>query len=196
MDAIVIHVAVEPLMAALHSAYPGEADSVGVIDFFGRDESLAYVCFACAEMLADRVPGSSRSISGLVQFLAAHLVEKYTDAAVNKADVRGGLPIRQLRKVEDYVGEKLAEEISVESLANLVELSPFHFSRVFKQTTGMSPLKFVTRERITRAQELIRETSRSVIDIGLEVGFSNPSHFAQVFRRVVGVTPTEFRSAL
>ena len=92
--------------------------------------------------------------------------------------------------------EQLAEDISVESLASLVELSPFHFSRVFKQTTGLSPLQFVTRERITRAQQMMRETKRSLIEIALEVGYTSPSAFAQVFRRVVGVTPTEFRSAL
>lgn len=92
--------------------------------------------------------------------------------------------------------EHLAEEVPVERLAGLVELSPFHFSRVFKESTGMSPLQFVVRERITRAQQLIRETSRSLIEIALDVGYTSPSHFAQVFRRVVGVTPTEFRSTL
>ena len=92
--------------------------------------------------------------------------------------------------------ERLADEISVETLAELVELSPFHFSRVFKQATGMSPLQFVKRERITRAQQLIRETSRSLIEVALEVGYTSPSHFAKVFRRVTGVTPTEFRSTL
>jgi AraC family transcriptional regulator len=71
----------------------------------------------------------------------------------------------------------------------------FHFSRVFKQTTGMSPLQFVMRERITRAQQLMRETSRSIIDVALEVGYTSPSHFAKVFRRVTGVGPNEFRSA-
>jgi len=50
--------------------------------------------------------------------------------------------------------------------------------------------------RITRAQQPIRGTKRSLIEIGLDVGYKNPSHFAQVFRRVVSVTPTEFRSAL
>jgi AraC family transcriptional regulator len=75
-------------------------------------------------------------------------------------------------------------------------LSPFHFSRVFKQATGMTPHQFVTRARMLHAQRLIRETSRSLIEIALEVGYTNPSHFAQVFRRVVGVTPTEFRNAL
>src|SRR5881296_2669661 len=90
----------------------------------------------------------------------------------------------------------LAEEISIERLAELVELSSSHFSHVFKESTGMTPLQFVTRQRITHAQQLIRETSRSLIDVGLEVGYTSPSHFAQVFRRVVGVTPTEFRSSL
>jgi AraC family transcriptional regulator len=67
---------------------------------------------------------------------------------------------------------------------------------MFKQVTGMSPLQFVVRERIVCAQKLICETSRSLIEIALEVGYTSPSHFAKVFRRVVGVTPTEFRSAL
>jgi AraC family transcriptional regulator len=106
------------------------------------------------------------------------------------------LPIWRLRKVEDYVSDHIGEEVSVEKLAELVELSPSHFSHVFKESTGMSPLRFVVRERITRAQQLIRETSRSLIEIALDVGYTSPSHFAQVFRRVVGVTPTQFRSAL
>jgi AraC family transcriptional regulator len=78
----------------------------------------------------------------------------------------------------------------------LAELSPFHFSRVFKQTTGITPLQFVTRGRMLQARQPIRETSRSLIEIGLEVGYASPSHFAQVFRRTVGVPPTQFRNAL
>ena len=196
LDVIIIHLAVDQFLTALEAVYPGKAETVTVMDFFGRDEALAHLCFACAEMLAARVPGDSKRVASLTQLFAAHLIEKYTDAAAEKPDFRGGLPIRQLRKVEDYVREQLAEEISVEALAGLVELSPFHFSRVFKQATGMSPLQFVTRERITRAQQLVRETSRSLIEIALEVGYTSPSHFAQVFRRAVGATPTEFRSAL
>jgi AraC family transcriptional regulator len=196
LENVQIHVAIDVFLAALEAVYPGKSDSVEVIDFFGRDEALAYLCFACAEMLTKRVPAKSERVAHLTKLIASCLAEKYTTAAAEKADFRGGLPVRQLRKVEDYVHEHLADDISLESLAELVELSPFHFSRVFKQTTGMSPLQFVTRERITRAQQLIRETERSLIEIGLEVGYKNPSHFAQVFRRVAGVTPTAFRSAL
>jgi AraC family transcriptional regulator len=65
------------------------------------------------------------------------------------------------------VSEHLAGEISVEALAEVAGLSPFHFSRVFKQTTGMAPHQFVTRARMLHAQRLIRETSHSLIEIAL-----------------------------
>ena len=196
LEIIQVHIAVDQFLAALEAAYPGKTEEVEVIDYFGRDEALTHLCFACSEMLSARTPGKSRRIADLAHLLASYLVEKYIDVAAEKPDFYSGLPIWQLRKVEDYVRDQLAEEISVDKLAEVVELSPFHFSRVFKQSTGMSPLQFVTRQRITRAQQLIRETSRSLIEIALDVGYTSPSHFAQIFRRVVGVTPTEFRSAL
>ena len=196
LEVIQIHLAIDPYRAALETAHPGKADEVELRDFFGRDETLAHLCFACTAMLAAPTPGNSRRVADLTQLFASFLVENYTAAASGKPAFRGGLPIRQLRKVEDYLNERLAEEVSVAALAGLVDLSPFHFCRVFRQTTGMSPWRFVTRERITRAQQLIRETSHSLIEIALEVGYTSPSHFAQVFRRVVGVTPTEFRGGL
>src|SRR3954471_14855471 len=196
LENLSLHIAVEPFLAALEAHYPGRADRVEVVDYFGHDKILWPICLTCAELLTARVPGKSPRVAALTQLFAAHLVEKYTEAAAQMQAYSGGLPIRQLRKVQDYIAENLAEEISIERLAELVELSPSHFSHVFKETTGTTPLQFVTRERITHAQRLIRETSRSLIEIGLEVGYTSPSHFAQVFRRVVGVTPTQFRSSL
>jgi AraC family transcriptional regulator len=196
LEIVQVHVAVDQFLAALEVAYPGKGHEVEVVDFSGRDETLAYLCFACAEMLSMRTLGKCRRVANMTRLFATYLAEKYIVAAAEKPDFYSGLPIWQLRKVEDYVREHLGEEISVERLAQLAELSPFHFSRVFKQATGMSPHQFVTRERITHAQQLIRETSRSLIEIALEVGYANPSHFAKVFGKVAGVTPTEFRSGL
>lgn len=196
LEIVQVHVAVEPFLAVLKAVHADKADEVEVVDFAGRDEALAHLCYACAAMLSVRTPGSSRRVADLTQLFASFLAENYTKAASEKPNFQGGLPIRKLRRVEDYVSEHLAGEISVEALAEEVDLSPFHFCRVFKRTTGMSPLQFVTRQRMAHAQRLIRETSRSLIEIALEVGYVNPSHFAQVFRRVVGVTPTEFRHAL
>jgi AraC family transcriptional regulator len=196
LEIVQVHIAVDQFLAALEVEYPGTTDQVKVIDFSGRDEALAHLCFACAEMLSVRTPGKCGRVADLTRLFATYLAEKYIAAAAEKTDFHGGLPIWQLRKVEDYVREYFAEEISVKRLAELVNLSPFHFSRVFKQATGMTPLQFVTRERITYAQQLIRETSRSLIEIALEVGYTSPSSFTKVFRRVTGVTPMEFRKTL
>src|SRR5437667_1915901 len=168
LDNLSLHIAVEPFLAALEARYPGSADRVEVVDYFGRDEILWPICLTCAELLAARVPGKSPRVAALTQLFVAHLVEKYTVVASKTPAHIGGLPIRQLRKVEDYVTEHLPDEISVERLAELVELSPSHFAHVFKEATGMTPLQFVTRQRITRDQQLIRETARSLMEHGHE----------------------------
>ena len=175
--------------------HKGRASDVEVTEFFGRDETLAHLAFACAEMLSTGTAGSSQRVGAIAHLLAIHIAEKYTNVGSQKFEYRGGLPVVRLRKVEDYVRAHLTEDISIEKLAELAELSSFHFCRVFKQTTGMTPLRFVTRERMLKAQRLICETSRSLIEIALDVGYTSPSHFAQVFRRTVGMAPNEFRNA-
>ena len=196
IDVMHIHLGVDQCLAAFEMVYPDKANTVEVTDFFGRDETLAHLSFACAEMLSARTADNAKRVAGLAHLLAIYVAEKYTNVASQRPVYRGGLPIVRLRKIEDYVHAHVSESISIDSLAELAELSPFHFSRVFKQATGMTPLQFVTRERMLQAQQLIRETSRSLIEIALEVGYTSPSHFAQVFRRTVGMAPTEFRNAL
>jgi len=132
-----------------------------------------HLSLACAELLSAGTAGNAKRIASFAHLLTIYIAEKYTNIASQRRDYRGGLPIARLRKIEDYVRAHLAESISIETLAELAELSPFHFSRVFKQTTGMTPLQFVTRERIVRAQQLVRETSRSLIEIALEVGYTS-----------------------
>ena len=196
IDVIHIHLGVDQCLAAFEMVYPDKANAVEVTDFFGRDETLAHLSFACAEMLSARTADNAKRVAGLAHLLAIYVAEKYTNVASQRPVYRGGLPIVRLRKIEDYVHAHVSESISIDSLAELAELSAFHFSRVFKQATGITPLQFVTRERMLQAQQLIRETSRSLIEIALEVGYTSPSHFAQVFRRTVGMAPTQFRNAL
>jgi AraC family transcriptional regulator len=163
LDVIHIHLGVDQCLAAFEMVYQDKAGAVEVTDFFGRDEALAHLSFACAEMLSARTAGNSKRVAAFAHLLAVHIAEKYTNVASQRSDYRGGLPIARLRKIEDYVHAHLAENISLETLAELAELSPFHFSRVFKQTMGITPLQFVIRQRMLQAQQLIRETSRSLI---------------------------------
>ncbi len=106
---------------------------------------------------------------------------------------RGALPAFKLRRVTDLMQKALDREFSLEALAAEAGLSPFHFSRVFKQSMGFSPSAYFIRMRMAEARRLLRETDKAIIEIGLDVGYSSPSHFAQVFRKEVGVTPSEYR---
>jgi AraC family transcriptional regulator len=150
IDVIHIHLGVDQCLAAFQMVYEDKASAVEVTEFFGRDETLAHLSIACAEMLSARTPGSAKRVAAFTQLLAIYIAEKYTNIASEKPDYRGGLPITRLRKVEDYVRAHLAESISIEKLAESTEMSPFHFSRVFKQSTGMTPLQFVIRERMLK----------------------------------------------
>ena len=92
LDNLSLHIAVEPFLTALEARYPGSADRVEVVDFFGRDEILWPICLTCAELLAARMPAKSPRVAALTQPFAAHLVEKYTSAVAQTPAYRGGLP--------------------------------------------------------------------------------------------------------
>jgi AraC family transcriptional regulator len=109
------------------------------------------------------------------------------------SDMRGGLPGWQQKKLARYIEEHLAEELSLSSLARLVRLSPFHFSRAFKESFGMPPHRYLTSRRIERAKALLVKRKLSVTEIGFDVGFSETSSFTSAFRKVTGETPTEYR---
>ena len=75
LDVVQVHVAVDRFLAALEVTFPGKTEEVDVMDYFGRDEALAHLCFACAEMLSARTPGKSRRVADLAQLFASYLVK-------------------------------------------------------------------------------------------------------------------------
>jgi AraC family transcriptional regulator len=95
--------------------------------------------------------------------------------------------------VTDWIESHLDAAYDLDQLAALAGLSRFHFHRLFKQATGVSPAKYQTTARLDEARRRLRETKQSIVEIALEVGFASPSHFAQVFRRETGMAPSEYR---
>jgi AraC family transcriptional regulator len=87
----------------------------------------------------------------------------------------------------------LDEELTLERLAGETGFSPYHFARLFRQTTGQTPHQFVLGERIRRAQALLSGTDQPLAAIAVESGFASQSHFTQVFRRQLGCTPGQYR---
>src|SRR5262245_35645956 len=109
---------------------------------------------------------------------------------------RGGLAPWQQRIVTAYIEEHLNESISLASLAHLVRLSPWHFSRAFKQSFAIPPHRYQTSRRMEHAKLLLTERAVSVMEIGLTIGFSSPNAFATAFRKATGLAPTDYRRSI
>ena len=106
----------------------------------------------------------------------------------------GALPMSRLRRVTEYIQQSLDKDLPLADLAALVSMSPFHFARLFKGSTGLPPHRFVIRQRIARARACLSTPDLSIAQISRSVGFRTPSHFTTVFRRVTGVTPRGYRA--
>lgn len=107
--------------------------------------------------------------------------------------IRGGLAPHRLRRVQSYVETHLTERLPLCRLAEIARLSPKHFSRVFTQTTGQSPHRWVILRRVAVARELLETTDLSLSDIALACGFADQSHFTALFRRHLGTPPGLWR---
>ena len=123
-----------------------------------------------------------------------YLVRRYCVRRIIPASYKGGLSPYRLKRVLDYIGDKLETNISLTDLATIAGMSPHYFCELFKQSVGRSQHNYVLMQRIERAKQLLRSPKRTIIEAGLDVGFQNPSHFARMFRKLEGTTPSRFRA--
>jgi len=124
--------------------------------------------------------------------LAVQLV-RHCSATELEGVSRGGLSPARLRRVFEYIEANLDVNMRLNMLAEQVGVSAFHFSRLFKQSTGSSPHQYLLRRRLDRAKTLLRQPQISLAEVSASTGFADQSHFTKVFRQFVGVTPSEFR---
>lgn len=103
------------------------------------------------------------------------------------------LPAYRLRRVTQYIQENPQQKLRLAELSALVHMSPYHFARLFKRSTGVSPHRFVVRCRIDQARTLLEARTAPIAEISRLVGFRTPSHFTTTFRRITGTTPSAYR---
>jgi AraC family transcriptional regulator len=138
-------------------------------------------------------PSGRLFLDSVEQALALSLVDGYAVRRPFRAIYRGGLGPARLRKVTEFVHARIDEDVTLEQMADVVNLSVAHFSQMFRQSTGRSPHQFVLHSRVERAKDILRTPDTRVLDVAVACGFKTQQHFARVFRQLCGVSPTEYR---
>jgi AraC family transcriptional regulator len=139
------------------------------------------------DALGDGRVRESRIASVLFELL------RLSGSARAPAPEAGGLAPWALKRVTDFMDASLTRSPSLPELARLVRLSPFHFCRAFKASTGEPPHRWLQRRRLEKAKLLLQDSGLSILDVGAAVGYEDPSHFSKLFRREAGLTPRAYR---
>lgn len=195
-----LHLYLDPALVRSVAAGAGlDPDEVELIEALGiRDPQIEYAALSLLSELRSGEVGARIYTESLANVLAINLLRRHSSlgrSSMSKLENERprGLPEASLHTALEYMGDNLAKDLTLAELAREVSMSPYHFSRMFKTSTGFPPHQYIMRQRIERAKALLCNTDLPVGVIAREVGFANHSHFAQQFRRLVGVSPRSFR---
>jgi AraC family transcriptional regulator len=151
------------------------------------DPALAYLGGEMLREIAEGQAGSTILLEALTTQLCVHLLRQYAQSV---DEIR---PPRELRHALEFIHTHLAESLSIAQIAATEHLTPFHFSRLFKQLYAVSPHQYMLQQRVRLAHELLQHTDLPIGEIALRVGFANHSHLTHQFKRLTGQTPLEVR---
>ncbi|HSV53515.1 MAG TPA: AraC family transcriptional regulator [Burkholderiaceae bacterium] len=157
-----------------------------------NDPEIAAVLRAMAREVATGCRNGALFAQGLSVGLAMRLAEFHSRASVVRKE-RGKLSCEQMRRVEGVIRGNLTQDLSLETLAKAAGFSAPHFTRLFKNTVGCAPHRYVTGKRVDQACELLEHGNLSLAIIAHTVGFASQSHMTEVFSRTLGVTPRDVR---
>lgn len=171
-----------------------DRDNLELVPKLNRSFDPLIYQIAIALKTALKQDGLSTKLYGdaMATALAAHLLVRYSSRPITVRNYSNGLSEQKVRLVTDYIQAHLEQDLSLAELASLVQLSPYHFARLFKRSTGLSPHKYLLQCRIQRAKQLLLERELSLAEIACVVGFSSQGHLNYHFKRLVGVTPKAF----
>ncbi len=142
-----------------------------------------------------RVRLEELEIDMTIRFLLAHVLHRHGGVKLQRPP-GGGLDRRRLERVVELIDSRLHELLSIRALAHAAALSPFHFARSFRVSTGLTPHNYLRYARLQRAVALARNTELATSEIAHRVGYRNVAHFRHAFVRAFGITPAVLRAQL
>jgi AraC family transcriptional regulator len=164
-----------------------------LLDNFGtHDPQLVEVAKVLWSEVAGKGVGSRLYAEAAITQLMVHLIRHYSHSP-RRVEVTSGMPLHKLRQAKAYIDANLGEDLSVDAIARIVGMSPFHFAHAFRASMGQPPHKYVMQRRMDEAKSLLRGSSLTITEIAQRIGYSSPSHFCVGFHKLTRVSPSEFR---
>jgi AraC family transcriptional regulator len=158
-----------------------------------QDPLIQQIGFALLAETSCETPAGKLYTDSLIQTLTIHLLRNYSNAASVRENIHGGLSGYKLRRVQEFIDANLEEDLSLAELAEVADLSQFHFARAFRKSTGQTPQQYLMQQRIERAKQLLSKDELPIVEISLRTGFKNQSHFTTLFRKFTKSTPKLWR---
>lgn len=137
--------------------------------------------------------GGRLFIESLCHTTAIYLAQRYNIFPSRLPSHKGGLSPDRLSRVLEYIDSCLTENLSINALARVACLSSYHFGKMFRRSTGVTVHAYVTQQRLTRAQHLLRSSRLSLSEVASASGFYDQSRMTAVFRRYTHITPRVYR---
>jgi AraC family transcriptional regulator len=162
-------------------------------NFGDRDLVMFGLAQALAAAMEEPGDGTAMFSDCIALAFFAHIVRAYGSVSAEGRNARGGLASWQLQRARDFINANLAGDPSISEVAKVCGLSTNYFVRAFKQATGVPPYRWLTKQRIERAKELLQDPGRELADIAQLCGFVDQSHFTRVFSRSEGYSPGRWR---
>jgi AraC family transcriptional regulator len=193
--AAVVVIRPEFLSRAIEEHWGADSRKVEIIkQFLIRDPVIEALTLNLAREATGGSPAGRLYAESACEFLAHHLIYRYSSLSRPPPRSVGGLSSRRLRLVRGYIEDTLGQSIKLRELAALAGISARHFERAFRKSTGSSPHAYVMERRLQTARDLlINQRELPIEQIAVRLGFSSSSHFSSAFRRRTGFTPTNFR---
>jgi AraC family transcriptional regulator len=160
-----------------------------------HDETLRYLGLSLMPALLRPAELSALFTEHVAMAAALHLVQTYGGRRAIVRRFAGGLAPWQERRARDYLLARLDADVDLKSLAAACGLSPGHFAKAFTRTVGLPPHRWLLKQRVARACDLLLHTGDPLHSIALACGFADQSHMSRVFSRVVGASPSAWRRA-
>jgi AraC family transcriptional regulator len=135
-------------------------------------------------------------LESVTMLLALHLLKHHSNVTKSLKQSAGKLSRPQFDAVQEYILAHLNRNLSLQELADLVDLNPHYFCRLFKAACGLTPHQYLLKSRVDQAAQLLRSSQLPIADVAQQVGFYDQSRFTHVFRRWMGVTPKHYQKGL